>query len=179
MSNEKTNKENIVSVDANKYPDIAKSIPREMQVADANAKTIRIDQHLNSKDYLVTMITSPDYVMSSNDLDRQVLPRRTYEIVSLYELPTLILSLNKPIWEHPNLKEDLSNEKDIPFKEKKWGIKSYMTIEPFTEELEKQYVQSSKDGFFKSWREVQIESGDFINKRTYHQDSYSAESEEL
>ena len=179
MSNEDMKKENTVSFDKNEYPAIAKSITRMKQVEDRNKKRKEVDQHLDSKDYLITQVVSPDEIMSSGDSERQIQPKRTYKIVSLIELPTYITNMNKTIWEHPDLKEDLSNAEDIPFIEKKWGIKSYLSIQPLSVELEKQYVEASKDGFFKTWRIVQAENSDFINKRTDAQDSFGAESEEL
>jgi hypothetical protein len=177
MSNEDMKKENIVSFDKNEYPTIAKSITRMKEVADRNKQREEVDKHLDSKDYLITQVVSPDVIMSSGDSERQISPKKTYKIVSLIELPTYIVGMNKSIWEHPDLKEDLSNAEDIPFEEKKWGIKSHLTIQPFSEELEKQYLKTSKGDWFKTWREVQVESGDFINKRTDAQDSFGAESE--
>ena len=173
MSIEKTSEANTITVDVKEYPEIAQSIPRAKLLADRKKSNEERSQHLLSKDYLVTVITSPDKIMSSGDSERQIAPKRTNSIVSLSELPRLIANMNQPIWEHPKLKDDLSNAEDIPFEEKQWGIKSHMTIEPFTEELEKQYVQSSEQGFFKTWREVQKRNNDFISKELF------TESEEL
>ena len=60
-------------------------------------------------------------------------------------------------WTHPELKEDFSNEKEIPFKEKKFGIVSNIFVEPLSENLEERYLRASKRGFFKSRRLVSEE----------------------
>ena len=70
---------------------------------------------MNRKDYLITVYECGDEVMSEGDVDRQVLPRRYWEVVSLTELRKRLETIYRGFWTHPDLKEDFSNEKEIPF----------------------------------------------------------------
>ena len=110
----------------------------------------RLEETLNRKDYLITVYESGDEVMSGGDVDRQVLPRRYFERVSLNQLKDRLDKIYRCFWTHPELKEDFSNEKEIPFEEKKFGIVSNIFVEPLSEKLEERYLIASERGFFKS-----------------------------
>ena len=109
----------------------------------------RLEETLNRKDYLITVYESGDEVMSGGDVDRQVLPRRYFERVSLNQLKDRLDKIYRGFWTHPELKEDFSNEKEIPFEEKKFGIVSNIFVEPLSEKLEERYLRASERGFFK------------------------------
>ena len=112
----------------------------------------RLEETLNRKDYLITVYESGDEVMSGGDVDRQVLPRRYFERVSLNQLKDRLDEIYRGFWTHPDLKEDFSNEKEIPFEEKKFGIVSNIFVEPLSEKLEERYLRASERGFFKMKR---------------------------
>lgn len=112
---------------------------------------------MNRKDFLITVYECGDEVMSEGDVERQVLPRRYFERVSLNQLKDRLDKIYRGFWTHPELKEDFSNEKEIPFKEKKFGIVSNIFVEPLSENLEERYLRASKRGFFKSRRLVSEE----------------------
>ena len=116
-----------------------------------------LDEIMNRKDFLITVYECGDEVMSEGDVERQVLPRRYFERVSLNQLKDRLDKIYRGFWTHPELKEDFSNEKEIPFKEKKFGIVSNIFVEPLSENLEERYLRASKRGFFKSRRLVSEE----------------------
>ena len=109
-------------------------------------------ENLERKDYLLTVYQSGDEVMSAYDKDKQVLPRRYFQRVSLLELSKILEHIDDGFWEHPNLKSDLSNASEIPFREKKFGIITNISVSPLSEQLEKTYVESSENAFFENQR---------------------------
>jgi hypothetical protein len=115
----------------------------------------RLDETLNRKDYLITVYECGDEIMSGGDIDRQVLPGRYFERVSLNQLKDRLDKIYIGFWTHPDLKEDFSNEKEIPFEEKKFGIVSNIFVEPLSEELEERYLRASERGFFKNQRLIE------------------------
>ena len=138
-----TNNKNEVS--ANEKLDLA--------IADAKEQKKEINDNLFKKEYIVTIFQTGDKTMSCGIWDKQVSPRRSFQVASLNDLPDIINKMQIGFWQHPDLKEDLSNAKKIEFDEKQWGIYHNITIEPLTEELEKQYLNKSKQGFFEHHRD--------------------------
>ncbi len=108
----------------------------------------QLERTMNSKDYLITVYECGDEVMSEGDVDRQVLPRRYWEVVSLTELRKRLETIYRGFWTHPDLKEDFSNEKEIPFEEKKFGVVSNIIVSPLSKKLEERYVRLSQANFF-------------------------------
>ena len=117
----------------------------------------RLNETLNRKDYLITVYETGDKLFSHGDTKKEIMPRRYWEDVSLNELKEKLNKIHKGFWTHPDLNKDLSNAKDIPFEERKWGIIHNIIVEPFSEELEERYLRASKRGFFKSQRLVSEE----------------------
>jgi len=113
-----------------------------------------LEKTLDRKDYLITVFQCGDEIMSMGDVNKQVLPRRYYQNVSLSELGKILDKIHRGFWTHPDLKEDFSNEKKIPFEEKKWGIIYNIIIQPLSEKFESRYLEQSKKGFFKLHRMV-------------------------
>lgn len=113
-----------------------------------------VEETLDRKDYLITVYEVGDEMMSMGDIDKQVLPRRYYQNISLGELGKILEKIYRGFWTHPDLKEDFSNEKKIPFEEKKWGIISDIIVQPLSEKFESRYLELSKNGFFKRHRMV-------------------------
>ena len=109
-------------------------------------------ENLERKDYLLTVYQTGDAVMSDNNPDRQVLPRRYFQRVSLLELSKILETIEDGFWEHPDLKPDFSNRHDIPSKERKYGVITNIIVSPLSEELEKTYVESSENAFFENQR---------------------------
>ena len=124
------------------------------EIKEQQEQRDEINQLLNRKDYILTVYQTGDKAMSGGDFKRQVTTRRYYQSCSLEEIPSIIGSMKRSWWTHKDLKKDLSNADDIPFEEKKWGINTNVVIEPLSEELEKDYVGSSKLGFFKTHRHI-------------------------
>ena len=122
----------------------------ERHEKQANERT----ESLNRKDYLLTVLQSGDEGMSLGDWEKQVSPKRFYDICSLKDIQEYIEMVKTGFWEHPDLNNPKVKNKDIPHDEKKWGRYYNLTIEPFSEELEKEYLQKSKDGFFEMQRRV-------------------------
>ena len=117
-----------------------------------NKQRKELAENLERKDYILTVYQSGDQVMSANDNERQVAPRRYFQRVSLLELSEILEHVNDGFWQHPDLKADKSNASEIPFKEKMFGIITNIVVMPLSEELEKTYVESSKKDFFKHQR---------------------------
>lgn len=126
---------------------------------------------LDRKDYLITVYQVGDELMSSGDVNKQISPRKDYLNVSLSELGKILEKIYRGFWTHPDLKEDLSNGKEIPFEEKKWGIISNIIVQPLSEKFEKKYLELSKNDFFhhhrmffdyEYWRKIE---GDRVKKR--------------
>ena len=113
-----------------------------------------ITESLNRKDYLLTVCQAGDESMSHGDTEKQVLPKRSYAVCSLMDIPEYIELMKTGFWEHPDLNNPKVENRDIPYDEKKWGRCYDLTIEPFSEELEKEYLQKSKNGFFKMKRKT-------------------------
>ena len=132
----------------NKTSKLSKQIEKWGRVRKDLKKT------LDRKDYLITVYEVGDELMSMGDIDKQVLPRRYYQNVSLSELGKILEKIYMGFWTHPDLKEDFSNRKKIPFEEKKWGIISNIIVQPLSEEFESNYLKLSKEGFFKHHRMV-------------------------
>ena len=124
----------------------------DKKIESAKLQKEEIKKNLMSKDYLVTVFETGDQTMSTGDHERQDVPRRTYQVASLLDLPDIIGKMQIGYWRHPDLKEDLSNAEEIPFEEKMWGIYAGVIIEPFTKELEQSYLDKSKEGFFEKYR---------------------------
>jgi len=114
----------------------------------------RLEETLNRKDYLITVNECGDKLMSGGDMDKEVMPRRYWQNVSLIELRDVLDKIYVGFWTHPDLKKDYSNEKDIPFEERKWGVISNITVEPLSEKLEERYLRASKRDFFKNQRMI-------------------------
>ena len=117
----------------------------EMQV---NEKT----ESLNRKDYLLTVYQRGDEGMSFGNLDRQVLPKRFWTACSLNEIGEYIEMMKTGFWTHPDMDNPKVNHDDIPYDEKKFGQYYNLTIEPLDEQLEKEYMKASEDGFFEMQR---------------------------
>ena len=113
----------------------------------------QINEQLKKKDYVLTVYQTGDEMMSLSNRERQVNPCRFYVVCSLEEIPEYIEYMKKPYWEH----EDGLSKKEIknyPYEKKKWGKYWNIVIEPLSEEMEKNYLSASKDGFFESWRMI-------------------------
>jgi len=132
----------------NKTSKLSKQIEKWGRVRKDLKKT------LDRKDYLITVYQIGDELMSMGDIDKQVLPRRYYQNVSLGELGKILEKIYMGFWTHPDLKEDFSNEKKIPYEEKKWGIISDIIVQPLSEKFENRYLELSKNDFFKRHRMV-------------------------
>jgi hypothetical protein len=113
-----------------------------------------INERLKKKDYVLTVFQTGDISMSNGDHEREVTTRRFYVVCSLEEIPEYIQYMKQPFWSHDkNLTE--KEIKNYPSEKKRWGRYYNVVIEPLSEEMEKDYVGSSKNGFFKSWRRIQ------------------------
>ena len=110
-----------------------------------------INEQLKKKDYLLTLYQIGDELMSSGEDERQVEPRRFYQVCSLEEIPEYIKSMKTPFWRH---KKGLSKKeiKNYPFDDKKWGRYWDVVIEPLSKDLEEDYLKGVKQGFFEDWR---------------------------
>ena len=137
---------------------------KEIQSMDKYFSRIRkqrdeIDGRLDRKDYILTVTESGDEAMSSGEHERKVFPNWFWTTCSLREIPDYITKMQTSWWKHPDLKKGSKvKAKDIPFDEKKWGIYNNIVIEPLSEELEKSYLEASKDGYFKLHRDM-LEQG--------------------
>ena len=111
-----------------------------------------IDKNLKRKDYVLTVIQTGCEGMSNGDSNRQLHCRRFFVPVSLEEIPKYIEFMTESFWLSP---KDMTEKekKKISFEDKKWGKYSNITIEPLSEELEKSYLNGSKKGWFKNYRE--------------------------
>ena len=112
-----------------------------------------INEQLKKKDYLLTLYQIGDELMSSGEDERQVEPRRFYQVCSLEEIPEYIKSMKTPFWRH---EKGLSKKeiKNYPFDDKKWGRYWNVVIEPLSKEIEEDYLEGVKEGFFESWRRI-------------------------
>ena len=112
-----------------------------------------IKERLKKKDYVLTVFQTGEFSMSRGDHEREVPLRRFYVVCSLEEIPEYIKYMKQPFWLHDkNLtKKEIKN---YPFEKKRWGRYYNVVIEPLSEEMEKDYIGSSKLGFFESWRRI-------------------------
>jgi hypothetical protein len=116
----------------------------------------RRNESLEKKDYILTIYQSGDPFMGRFDQSRMVGCRRCWKTASLTEVQEYIEMMKNGFCEHPDLDPNSGvDPDDIPHKEKKWGIIYDMTIEPLSEEKEKDYLSASKSGFFEGWRETE------------------------
>lgn len=122
------------------------------KLEEAGKQRDEINQKFHSKDYIVTIFQTGDKLMSLGEFEKQDTTRRFYQVCSLSDLPEVIGKMKRGFWSHPDLKEDLSNSKKIPQGEKKWGVYYSILIEPLTKEMEDEYLEKSKTGFFEHWR---------------------------
>ena len=120
-----------------------------------------INEQLKKKDYILTVHQRGDEMMSLGELENQIRMRRFYVVCSLEEIPEYIKYMEQPFWECP---KDLSKKeiKNYPHEEKKWGRNWNVIIEPLSEELEKNYLSASKEGFFETWRMFHQEESDEV-----------------
>ena len=124
-------------------------------------KTYEINERLKKKDYVLTVYQTGDTILSHGKPERQVISNRYYVVCSLEEIPEYIEYMKKPFWEH---EEGLSKKKikNYPHEKKKWGRNWNVIIEPLSEEMEKNYLSASKDGFFESWRMIHQSESDEV-----------------
>ena len=131
--------------------ELTKEQQKEMDEIDKQCD--EIDEQLKKKDYVLTIYQTGDEMMSNGNRERQVFPRRFYVVCSLEEIPEYINYMKQPFWEH---EKGLSKKeiKNYPYEKKKWGRYWNVIIEPLSEDMEKNYLSGSKDGFFESWRMI-------------------------
>jgi len=124
-------------------------------------KIDEINERLKKKDYVLTVYQTGDKILSHGDPERQVKSNRYYVVCSLEEIPEYIEFMKKPFWTH---EEGLSKKeiKNYPHEEKKWGRNWNVIIEPLSEEMEKNYLSASKDGFFETWRRIHQSESDEV-----------------
>ena len=111
-------------------------------------------EHQKTQNYLLTIFTVGCKLMSGGNTKREVLPQRSYTVVSVNEIDQYTKFLKQPFWTHPNVDENTSEDEqnDIPFEEKKWGRYSNIIIEPLSKDLEESYLNKVKEGFFEPYR---------------------------
>jgi hypothetical protein len=124
-------------------------------------ETEETNERLKKKDYVLTVYQTGDEMMSRGEYEREVDTRRFYAVCSLEEIPEYIEYMKKPFWTH---EEGLSKKeiKNYPHEKKKWGKYWNVIIEPLSEELEKNYLSASKEGFFETWRMFHQEESDEV-----------------
>ena len=101
----------------------------------------RQKEYVKEKKYLVYIEYVGDVVFPK---DEQLLSQRQFEVVSLEEIPQLITNIQCPFTVKGRV-----------------GLFGEMKIFPLTEELEKEYLNHSKEGRIKTWRMI----GDIQHKR--------------
>ena len=133
----------------------------QYETSEQEKQMDQINEQLKKKDYVLTVYQTGDEMMSLSKRERQVFPRRYYVVCSLEEIPEYIEYMKKPYWEH---EDGLSKKeiKDYPYEKKKWGRNWNVVIEPLSEELEKNYLSASKEGFFETWRMFHQEESDEV-----------------
>ena len=126
----------------------------EERMKEWTKKMDGIKEQLKKKDYVLTVYQTGDESLGSGDPKNMVDIRRFYAVCSLEEMPEYIKWMKQPFWTH---EEGLSKKeiKNYPFEKKKWGRYKNVIIEPLSEEMEKNYLSASKEGFFESWRMIQ------------------------
>ena len=112
-----------------------------------------INEQLKKKDYILTVYQEGDKSMSRGDRERQVRMTNWYVVCSLEEIPNYIKKMKTSFWYPPKGLSE-KEKKDYPFEKKKWGRYLDVVIEPFSKDMEENYLNGSKEGFFERWREV-------------------------
>jgi len=134
------------------YKDYIKEVRKENE---------EVNEQLKKKDYILTVYQTGDKMMSGGEYERQSELRRFFAVCSLEEIPEYIKYMQQPFWECP---KGLSKKeiKNYPYKKKKWGQYYNLVIEPLSEEMEKNYIGASKDGFFETWRRIHQSKSDEV-----------------
>ena len=142
---------------------LTKEQQKEMDEIDKQCD--EIDEQLKKKDYVLTIYQTGDESMSWGEYEKQIDPSRFYVVCSLEEIPEYINYMKQPFWEH---EEGLSEKeiKNYPYEKKKWGRYWNVIIEPLSEEMEKSYLDGSKEGFFESWRLIRDDDEDEQNENS-------------
>ena len=124
-----------------------------------------INEQLQRKDYILTVYQIGDKSLSNGDPERQVRMTNWYVVCSLEEIPEYIKYMKESFWTH---EKGLSKKeiKNYPFEKKKWGKYRNVVIEPLSEEMEKSYLDGSKEGFFESWRLIRDDDEDEQNENS-------------
>ena len=112
-----------------------------------------IEKQLKKKDYILTVYQIGDKGLSNGDPERQVRMTNWYVVCSLEEIPNYIKKMKTSFWYPPKGLSE-KEKKDYPFEKKKWGRYLDVVIEPFSKDMEENYLNGSKEGFFERWREV-------------------------
>ena len=154
------NKNNVISMEEVKNKNDYKEKMKEWE-----KEKDEINKQLKKKDYVLTVYQKGDEMLSDGDSERQVLIQRSWVVCSLEEIPEYIEYMKKPFWEVPNglSKKEIKN---YPFEKKKWGRHYNVIIEPLSEEMEKSYLDGSKEGFFESWRLIRDDDEDEQNENS-------------
>ena len=113
-----------------------------------------INEQLQRKDYILTVYQIGDKSLSNGDPERQVRMTNWYVVCSLEEIPEYINRMKIPFWIPEERGLSKKERKDYPFEKKKWGRYLDVVIEPFSKDMEENYLNGSKEGFFERWREV-------------------------
>jgi hypothetical protein len=113
-----------------------------------------IHKRMKEKDYILTIYTTGCSQMSRGDYEREIFPNIYYEVCSLEEIPEKIRCMKRPFWSPEE--EGLSKKeiKNYPYEKKKWGRFMNIVIEPLSKELEENYIDGCKRGFFDTWRRM-------------------------
>ena len=143
--------------------ELTKEQQKEMDEIDKQCD--EIDEQLKKKDYVLTVYQTGDTILSHGKPERQVKSNRYYVVCSLEEIPDYIKSMKTPFWRHD---KGLSKKeiKDYPYEKKKWGRYYNVIIEPLSEELEKDYLSGSQEGFFETWRLIRDDDEDEQNENS-------------
>ena len=133
----------------------------EELMKEYDKETDEINEQLKKKDYVLTVYQTGDELMSLGDHKRQVFPNKFYVVCSLEEIPEYINYMKEPFW---SCEKGLSKKeiKNYPFEKKKWGRYWNVRIEPLSEEMEKNYLSASKEGFFETWRRIHQSESDEV-----------------
>ena len=123
-----------------------------------NIELPKIKENIKNQKYLLTIYQIGCPLLSGDDIEKQVKPKRFYECVSVNEIGNYTRYLDQPFWLHPNVDKDTDDDEknNIPYEEKIWGRYSNVIIEPLSKDLEEQYLKGVKDGFFENCRNVYL-----------------------
>ena len=124
----------------------------EERMKEWTKKMDGIKEQLKKKDYVLTVYQTGDESLGSGDPKNMVDIRRFYAVCSLEEIPEYIKWMKQPFWIPEEQGLSKKEIKNYPFEKKKWGRYKNVIIEPLSEEMEKNYLSASKEGFFESWR---------------------------